>query len=49
MFCIINVGGDKLRIQKTYYNAIVYDNTLTEKARADSFDPITVPSKDYKI
>lgn len=38
-----------MRIKKTYYNAIVCDDTLTEKARDDRFDPITVPSKDYKI
>ena len=49
MFCIINVGSDKLRIQKNYYNAIAYENDLTEKARDDSFEPTTVPSKRFKI
>lgn len=37
-----------MRIQKIYYNAIVYDNNLTEKARDDSFDPTTIPSGKYK-
>ena len=32
-----------------YYNAIAYENDLTEKARDDSFEPTTVPSKRFKI
>lgn len=38
-----------MRIQKNYYNAIAYENDLTEKARDDSFEPTTVPSKKFKI
>lgn len=41
--------GDKLHIKKTYYyDAIIYDNNLIEKARGDRFEPTTVPSKNYK-
>ena len=38
-----------MRIQKTYYNAIINDNKLSEKARDDRFEPVTLPSQDYKI
>lgn len=37
-----------MRIQKTNYNAIVFDINLSEKARDDHFNPITIPSQDYK-
>ena len=37
-----------MRIQKTNYNAIIYNNNLTEKARDDSFEPTTEPSENYK-
>jgi len=38
-----------LHIIKTYYyDAIIYNNDLNEKARDDSFEPTTVPSKNYK-
>lgn len=37
-----------MRIQKIHYNAIINDTNLSEKARDDSFTPITIPSQDYK-
>ncbi len=37
-----------MRIQKVHYNAIINDTNLSEKARNDHFNPITVPSQDYK-
>lgn len=37
-----------MRIQKIHYNAIINDTNLSEKARDDSFTPITMPSQDYK-
>ena len=38
-----------MHIKKTYnYDAIIYDNNLTEKARDDSFEPTTEPSENYK-
>ncbi len=38
-----------MHIKKTNcYDAIIYDNALTEKARDDRFEPTTVPSKNYK-
>ena len=37
-----------MRIKKINYNAIVNDNYLSEKARDDTFVPITIPSIDYR-
>ena len=36
-----------MRIQKIYYNTIINDTNLSEKARDDRFTPITIPSQDY--
>ena len=36
-------------LKKTYYyDAITYNNDLTEKAGDDSFEPVTLPSQNYK-
>jgi len=37
-----------LRITKTYYNTILNYIDLTEKAKDDYFEPVTVPSRNYK-
>lgn len=37
-----------MRIQKIYYDAILGEHNLAEKARNDHFEPVTVPSQDYK-
>jgi len=39
-----------LHIQKTHYNAMINNHSLylSEKARDDSFTPITIPSMNYK-
>ena len=39
-----------MHIQKTHYNAMINNNSLylSEKARDDSFTPITIPSMNYK-
>ncbi|MCH5298758.1 MAG: phage head morphogenesis protein [Ruminococcus sp.] len=37
-----------MRIKKINYNTIVNDNNSSEKARDDTFVPITIPSIDYK-
>lgn len=36
-----------MRIQKIHYNTLINDNNLSEKAKDDSFIPITIPSKHY--
>ena len=48
LFCKIDVEGVELQIKKIFYNAIIYNNDPTEKARDDSFDPETMLSKKYK-
>ena len=48
LFCTINIGGNQLHIKKTYYyDAIIYNNNLAEKARDDSFEPTTISSEKY--
>ena len=48
LFCKIDIEGVEKKKKKIFYNAIIYNNDPTEKARDDSFDPETMLSKKYK-